>query len=108
MIDEVSDVLGWNRKHAIKALNGKASLGQKARRRGSKATYSEAETAVIVGIWKHSEQPCGTRLMHGFPAVTTGHDMVNRPRILKTSLSCHAPTQLHSVQTSIFLCHCGD
>ena len=26
MIDEVSDVLGWNRKHAIKALNGKVSL----------------------------------------------------------------------------------
>jgi hypothetical protein len=50
MIDEVSDVLGWNRKHAIKALNGKVSLGQKTRRRGSKATYSEEETAVIVGI----------------------------------------------------------
>jgi hypothetical protein len=50
MIDEVSDVLGWNRKHAIKALNGKVCLGQKARRRGSKATYSEEETAVIVGI----------------------------------------------------------
>ncbi len=62
MIDEVSDVLGWNRKHATKALNGKVSLGQKARRRGSKATYSEAETAVIVGIWKHSEQPCGNLL----------------------------------------------
>ncbi len=61
MIDEVSDVLGWDRKHTIKALNGKVSLGKKARRRGSKATHSEAEKAVIVGIWKHSEQPCGTR-----------------------------------------------
>jgi hypothetical protein len=67
MIDEVSDVLGWDRKHAIKALNGKVSLGKKARRRGSKATYSEAETAVIVGIWKHSEQPCGTRLKQTLP-----------------------------------------
>ncbi len=67
MIDEVSDVLGWDRKHAIKALNGKVSLGQKTRRRGSKATYSEAETAVIVGIWKQSEQPCGTRLKQTLP-----------------------------------------
>jgi hypothetical protein len=67
MIDEVSDVLGWDRKHAIKALNGKVSLGKKAGRRGSKATYSEAETAVIVGIWKHSEQPCGTRLKQTLP-----------------------------------------
>lgn len=67
MIDEVSDVLGWNRKHAIKALNGKVSLGKKARRRGSKASYSEVEKAVIVGIWKHSERPCGTRLKQTLP-----------------------------------------
>ena len=67
MIDEVSDVLGWDRKHAIKALNGKVSLGKKARRRGSKATYSEVEKAVVVGIWKHSEQPCGTRLKQTLP-----------------------------------------
>jgi hypothetical protein len=67
MIDEVSDVLGWNRKHAIKALNGKVSLGKKARRRGSKASYSEVEKAVIVGIWKYSERPCGTRLKQTLP-----------------------------------------
>ena len=36
MIDEVSDVLDWERKYAIKVLNGKVSLGRKARRRGSK------------------------------------------------------------------------
>ena len=67
MIDEVSDVLGWNRKHAIKALNGKVSLGKKVGRRGSKATYSEVEKAVVVGIWKQSEQPCGTRLKQTLP-----------------------------------------
>jgi hypothetical protein len=66
-MDEVSDVLGWDRKHTIKALNGKVSLGKKARRRGSKATHSEAEKAVIVGIWKSSEQPCGTRLKQTLP-----------------------------------------
>lgn len=67
MIDEVSDVLGWDRKHAIKALNGKVSLGKKARRRGSKSTCSEAEKSVIVGIWKYSERPCGTRLKQTLP-----------------------------------------
>ena len=67
MIDEVSDVLGWNRKHAIKALNGKVSLGKTAKRRGSKATYSEAEKVVIVEIWKSSERPCGTRLKQTLP-----------------------------------------
>lgn len=31
MIDDVIDAFGWDRKHAIKALNGKVALGKKAR-----------------------------------------------------------------------------
>ena len=67
MIDEVSDTLGWDRKHAIKALNGKVSLGQGARKRGSKATYTEEEKRVIVELWKRSEQPCGKLLKPTLP-----------------------------------------
>jgi len=67
MIDEVSDALRWSRKHAIKALNGRASLGAGAGKRGSKPTCGEAEKAVIVGIWKSSEQPCGKRLKETLP-----------------------------------------
>lgn len=67
MIDEVSDTLGWDRKHTIKALNGRVTHGQKAKRRGSKPTYGPAEQSVIVAIWKHSEQPCGTRLKQTLP-----------------------------------------
>ena len=62
MIDEVSDTLGWERKHTIKALNGKVSLGKKANKRDSKPKYTEAEKVVIVEVWKRSEQPCGKRL----------------------------------------------
>jgi hypothetical protein len=40
MIDEVSDTLGWDRKHAIKAFSGKVSLGEGSRKRGSKATHT--------------------------------------------------------------------
>lgn len=67
MIDEVSDTLGWNRKHTIKALNGQVSLGQKAQRRGSKPTYQEAEKSIIIELWKLSEQPCGKRLKSTLP-----------------------------------------
>ena len=67
MIDEVCDTLGWDRKHAIKALNGQVSLGKQARKRGSKPTYTEAEKTVIVEIWKRSEQPCGKRLKATLP-----------------------------------------
>lgn len=67
MIDEVSETLGWERKHTIKALNGKVTLGVKAQRRGSKATHGEEERCIIVRIWKQSEQPCGVRLKATLP-----------------------------------------
>jgi hypothetical protein len=35
MIDEVSDTLGWSRKHTIKALGGKVTLGDNAGKRES-------------------------------------------------------------------------
>jgi hypothetical protein len=67
MIDEVSDVLGWDRKHTIKALNGKVSLGLQAKKRGSKPSYGAMEVEVIIAIWRLSEQPCGVRLKATLP-----------------------------------------
>lgn len=67
MIDEVSDVFGWERKHTIKALNGKVSLGAKAKKRGSKPKFGTAETEVIIAIWKLSEQPCSLRPKETLP-----------------------------------------
>lgn len=67
MIDEVCDTLGWERKHTIKALNGKVHKGQKAQKRGIALTYGEAEKQVIITIWKLSEQPCGKRLKPTIP-----------------------------------------
>jgi len=68
LIDEVSDVFGWHRKHTIKALNGQVSLGDHAKKRGSKPTYGVVETEVILAIWKLSEQPCGLRLKATLPS----------------------------------------
>ena len=67
MIDKVIDTLGWNRKHTIKALNGQVTLGVKAKKRGSKPTYQEAEKQIIIALWKLSEQPCGKRLKQTLP-----------------------------------------
>ena len=67
MIDEVCETLSWNRKHAIKALNGKVSNAKQANKRGSKPIYTEAETKVIIYIWKHAEQPCSVRLKEFLP-----------------------------------------
>ncbi len=67
MIDEIMDAFGWDRKHTIKALNGKVTLGNKAKKRGSKPIHGEEERAIIVHIWKRSEQPCGIRLKETLP-----------------------------------------
>jgi hypothetical protein len=92
MIDEVSDALGWDRKHTIKALNGKVALGKQARRRGSKPSYGEQERSVIVSIWKSSEQPCGVRLKATLPLWLESYevrhgsiDAARRARILSYS-----------------------
>jgi hypothetical protein len=67
MIDEVSDTLGWNRKHTIKALNGQVSKGIQANKRGSKPIYTEIESEIIIYIWKRAEQPCSIRLKEFLP-----------------------------------------
>jgi hypothetical protein len=35
MINEISDTFGWDRKHAIKAINRQVTHGRKAQKRGS-------------------------------------------------------------------------
>ena len=92
MIDEVSDTLGWDRKHTIKALNGKVTLGKKAKKRGSKPTYGETERTIIIKIWKASEQPCGIRLKGTLPLWLDSYErrqgkieVATRTRILKYS-----------------------
>jgi len=67
MIDEVSDTMGWDRKHTIKALNGRVHLGNRANKRGRKPTYTREAKDIIVRIWKMSEQPCGKRLKTTLP-----------------------------------------
>lgn len=79
MIDEVGDVMAWDRKHTIKVLNGRVCLGKQAKRRGSKPGYGEQERAVIVAIWKSSEQPCGVRLKATLPLWLESYEMRHGP-----------------------------
>jgi hypothetical protein len=74
MIDEVSDTLGWDRKHTIKALNGKVSDEKCAQKRGSKPIYTTEEIQVIIEISKRSEQPCGKRLKPTLPLWLDGYE----------------------------------
>ena len=95
MISELSEVMGWDRKHTIKALNGKVSHGKKGRKRGRQARCSEEEHGIIVGIWKASEQPCGLRLKATLPLWMESyeaHHGIIEVEVKKRILSCSART----------------
>lgn len=63
LIDEVCELCGYERKHAIKVLGGKLPVaGEKGPRGGPRRRYGEAERAVLKEIWLAAEQPCGKRL----------------------------------------------
>lgn len=68
LIDEVCELCGYDRKHAIKLLNGKLPLaGGRRRRGGPRRRYGEPETAALKAIWLSAEQPCGKRLKAALP-----------------------------------------
>ena len=49
LLDELCEVCGYSRKHAIKLMNG--SLAKNSKPRGRRAVYGAAELAVIKPIW---------------------------------------------------------
>lgn len=62
MLDEVCEAFGWDRKHAIKALNGQVALGCQAKKRGRHPKYEPGVAEVVVAIWRISEYPCSLHL----------------------------------------------
>jgi len=67
LLDEVCEALGWERKHAIKALNGKRSKGGRRGKSGRKKNYGPEVAEVVASIWRSSEQPCSLRLKAVLP-----------------------------------------
>jgi len=63
LIDEVCELCGYGRKHAIKILGRKLPIiGRTEKRGGPRLRYGEKERTVLKGIWLAAEQPCGKRL----------------------------------------------
>lgn len=61
MLTEVTDNLGYHRKHATRRLNGKiVSLAKPWRYR--EPTYPESLIDVLKHVWEAAQQPCGVRL----------------------------------------------
>lgn len=60
VLDEFCDTSEYERKHAIKLLNGNA--GNRRKRVGRKPKYNEEVKAVILDIWRMSDQLCSKLL----------------------------------------------
>lgn len=68
LIEELCELCGYERKHAIKLLNGRLPIsGGKRRRGGPRRRYGEPERKVLKEIWLAAEQPCGKRLKAALP-----------------------------------------
>ena len=63
LLDELVEVYGCTRKHAIKLMNRPlGSTVNRLEQRGRKPIYGEAERRVIKVIWLAANQPCGKLL----------------------------------------------
>jgi len=62
MLDEVCETFGSDRKHAIKALDGRVSLGRQAGKRGKPRTCGPGESEVVLALWRLSKYPSSARL----------------------------------------------
>lgn len=66
-VDELCSVCGYERKCAIKVLNGSRPGPRGLRRGGGPRVYDERVARVVAAIWKPADYPCGTRLAAMMP-----------------------------------------
>lgn len=67
LIDQLCEVCGYERKYAIKVLNGGRHGPRGLQQGGPRAVYTEAEMTVVRKIWIWSDYPCGKRLVAILP-----------------------------------------
>lgn len=67
LVDQLCSVGGYERKYAIKVLNGTRPGPRGERRGGSRPRYGPAEKEVVAEIWKRGDYPCGKRLVAMLP-----------------------------------------
>ena len=72
ILDEFCATTGYERKHAIKRLNGRA--GNRKRPPGRKAVYDESVKSVLKAIWMMSDQMCSKRLKAILPLYVRSYE----------------------------------
>lgn len=67
LLDEYTQVTGFERKYANKVLRGQRRCGGKKSRRGAPARYGPEVLEALKECWLAMEQPCGKRLKDMLP-----------------------------------------
>jgi hypothetical protein len=67
LIDQLCEVCGYERKYAIKVLNGTRPGPRGRQQGGARPIYAEAEIGVVRRIWGWADYPCGKRLLGVLP-----------------------------------------
>lgn len=67
LIDQLCGVCGYERKYAIKVLNGARPGPRGLQQGGPRVVYTEAEVAIVRKIWNWADYPCGKRLVAILP-----------------------------------------
>lgn len=62
ILNEFCQVCGYNRKYAIRLLNGPTPQQPKPHQRRRKTTYGHQVISLLTAIWEASGYPCSTRL----------------------------------------------
>src|SRR5262245_16052403 len=67
ILDELTAVTGWHRKHAIRAFSVSAS--KQRPRRAPRRIYADHLRDVLIALWEASDRICGKRLKVMIPAL---------------------------------------
>ena len=62
LLGEFCNVTGFERKYAIKILNGQRRRRSSTKQRGAKPTYTAEDLKLLKQLWFLAGQPCGKRL----------------------------------------------
>lgn len=110
LIDEFSEVTGYERKYAIKLLRGvRKPPDRPPVKRGRKCIYDEEVIKVIKEIWLLNEQPCGKRLVPVLPIWLKSYEQRHGrlPRGVAGKISQISPSQVDRVLETHRASICG-
>jgi hypothetical protein len=94
ILDELTAVTGWHRKHAVRALRAKPAT-QAAETLPRKQRYNAAIRDAVTALWEASDRVCGKRLKVMIPALLPA--LARHGRL---TLSCEERALLLSVSAA--------